>query len=724
VSTSKPEEHAPDVDLGAGVDAAPPLDPSRPYRAGIRPGVSRRTVLLGGAAAIMAGVAAGAASRTPGAASAATAHARRHLTGSLADVEHVVILMQENRSFDHYFGTLPGVRGFGDKQAVELPGGGTVFAQPDASRPDGGRMLPFPLDSARYNAQGAGGLDHSWKGGHQAWNKGAWDNWVAAKSEQTMGYFTKDDLPFHHALASAFTIADHYHCSLIGPTTPNRLFQWTGTIDPRGTAGGPAIDNPDDYAPVFGWTTYPERLQEAGISWRTYANDEVGDESTHPYVGDYGDNPLWLFHRYHEALDSTDPATRELALNGGLHDGWKPDSGKGLDVTHLLEEFGRDAAANTLPQVSYVVAPYGWSEHPKASPDYGAHYTNAVIQALMSNPDTWASTVLLINYDENDGYFDHQLPPLAEPGTPDEYVAGLPIGYGTRVPLTVVSPWSRGGWVDSQVFDHTSVIRFLETWTGVREPNISDWRRSISGDLTSCFDFAHPDFSIPTAREVLPLSATQALVAAADADMAKPPVREPAVGAQRMPEQERGSMRHRPLPYRQDADVVVDRGTGAVRLTMRNRGSQGVSHQVFPNIALPFASTPFTVAPRGTATYSWDSAAHGGAYDFSVYGPDRFLRRFAGSVVAASRADVPVPEAAAETVVDGRPLLRITLGNAGSPSVKYTLTANDFITRVRHETVKPGRTTTVDWPVDRWGYYDVVVTAGDGFRHRYAGRVQ
>ncbi len=529
----------------------------------------------------MAGVAAGSAAGAPGAATAATAAARRNLTRSIKDVEHVVILMQENRSFDHYFGTLPGVRGFGDKQAVEYPGGGTVFAQPDASRTDGGHMLPFPLDSSRFNAQGAGGLDHSWKGGHQAWNKGAWDNWVVAKSEQTMGYFTKDDLPFHHALASAFTIADHYHCSLIGPTTPNRLFQWTGTIDPRGKAGGPAIDNPDDYAPVFGWTTYPERLRQAGTTWKTYANDEVGDEGTHPYVGDYGDNPLWLFHQYHEALASKDPATRQLALDGGLHDGWKPDSGKGLDVTHLLEEFGRDAAAGTLPAVSYVVAPYGWSEHPKASPDYGAHYTNAVIQALMSNPDTWARTVLLINYDENDGYFDHQLPPLAEPGTPDEYVDGLPVGYGTRVPLTVVSPWSRGGWVDSQVFDHTSVIRFLETWTGVHEPNISAWRRAISGDLTSCFDFAHPDFSVPSADEVLPMSATQALVAAADADMAKPPVQEPAVGAQRMPEQEAGSMRHRPLPYRQDADVAVDRASGRVTLTMRNQGKQGVSHQVF-----------------------------------------------------------------------------------------------------------------------------------------------
>ncbi|RIJ00634.1 hypothetical protein DZF93_18765, partial [Clavibacter michiganensis subsp. insidiosus] len=134
-------------------------------------------------AAIMAGVAAGPATGTMSAAAAAAT--RRNLTRSIKDVEHVVILMQENRSFDHYYGTFPGVRGFSDRQAVEHPGGGSVFAQPDATRTDGGHLLPFPLDSANHNAQGAGSLNHSWKGGHAAWNEGAWDNWVVAKRSRT-----------------------------------------------------------------------------------------------------------------------------------------------------------------------------------------------------------------------------------------------------------------------------------------------------------------------------------------------------------------------------------------------------------------------------------------------------------------------------------------------------------------------------------------------------------
>jgi phospholipase C len=732
MSKSKPEQHAPEVDLSA----APPLDPDHTYRAAVRPGVSRRTVLLGGAAAIMAGVAAGSqlggggGAFGPAAADAATATAaaaskRKGGTGTIKDVKHVVILMQENRSFDHYYGTLPGVRGFGDRQMLEYPGGGSIFAQPDPSRTDGGHLLPFPLDSANYNAQNAGGLDHSWGGGHTAWNKGTWNNWVGAKSEQTMGYFTKEDIPFHHTLASSFTIADHYHCSLIGPTTPNRLYQWTGMIDPNGTAGGPATDNPADYNPVYSWTTYPERLQKAGVTWKTYSNDEVGDSGSNPYVGDYGDNPVWLFQQYHDALASADPAVKALAVNGGLNAGWKPDSGKGLDVNYLLSEFGKDAAANTLPEVSYVVAPYGWCEHPAASPDYGAHYTNAVIQALMSNADTWASTVLLINYDENDGYFDHMLPPLAEPGTKDEYVDGLPIGYGTRVPLTLVSPWSRGGWVDSQVFDHTSIIRFLETWTGVHEPNISAWRRTISGDLTSCFDFASPDFTLPTTAEVPSMAATQALVAAADADKAKPTIREPALGAQKMPVQDAGSAKHRALPYRQSADVAVDRASGHVTMTMRNDGRQGVSHQVFPNAWLAFASNPHTIAPGARATYTWDASTLDGKYDFSVYGPDRFLRRFAGTVVSGTHTDVALPAATASLVTGAKPSLRLTLSNGGAPAVTFTLTSNDFVTKTQSVTVRGDKTTNVTWPVDAWGYYDVIVTAntGTGFRYRFAGRV-
>jgi len=730
MSSSKPEGHAPKVDLVA----APPLDPSHEYfQEEIPSGVSRRSLLMGGAAAILAGVAAGSLDPSvgagsafgPGAAQAATLAKGQQTTGTIKDVKHVVILMQENRSFDHYYGTLPGVRGFSDKQMLEYPGGGNIFAQPDPTRTDGGVMLPWPLDSANHNAQNAGGLDHSWGGGHVAWNNGAWNHWVAAKSEQTMGYFTKDDIPFHHSLASAFTICDHYHASLIGPTTPNRLYHWSGTIDPQAKAGGPATENPPDYNPVYSWTTYPERLQQAGVSWKTYANAEVGDSGSHPYVGDYGDNPVWLFHKYHDALASTDPKVHALAVNGALNNGWLPDSGQGLDVNHLLSDFGRDAAAGTLPKVSYVVAPYGWSEHPAASPDYGAHYTNAVIHALMSNPTTWANTVLILNYDENDGYFDHVVPPLAEPGTVDEFVAGLPIGYGTRVPLTLVSPWTRGGWVDSQVFDHTSIIRFLETWTGVAEPNISAWRRTISGDLTSAFDFQHPDFSLPTSTEVLPMSETQKLVAAADADASKPTIAAPAAGAQKMPVQDAGTSRHRSLPYRQSANVAVDRTASRVTLTMHNDGTQGVSHQVFPNTALTFAPTPHTLAPKSTATYTWDAALLSGTYDFSVYGPDRFLRRFAGQVVPRLRNDLAVPAASAIPVAGRTSVLRLTVSNAGSPSTRFILQSNDFISKTTTVTVKGGSSQTIDWPVDQWGYYDVVVTAdtGTGFRYRFAGRV-
>jgi phospholipase C len=719
MSTRKPERGAPDVTL----TGAPPLTPDATYPTTVRSGVSRRALLVGGAAAIMAGVAAGSAFGRGAVASAAASTASR--SGTIKDVRHVVVLMQENRSFDHYYGTMPGVRGFSDKQALELPTGQDVFHQPAPARTDGGVMLPFRLDTTKYNAQNAGGLDHSWSGGHTAWNDGAWNQWVDAKSAQTMGYFTQEDIPYQRALAKAFTICDDYHCSLNGPTTPNRLYQWSGTIDPTGGRGGPATDNPADYDPVYSWTTYAERLQAAGVSWKTYANDEVGDSGADPYVGDYGDNPLWLFGQYHEALASSDPARQQLAERAGLHDGWKPNSGKGLDVHHLLGQFGHDCATNSLPTVSYVVAPYGWSEHPAASPDYGAHYTNAVVQALFSNPETWASTVLLVNYDENDGYFDHVVAPFPEPGTPDEFVAGLPIGMGARVPMTVVSPWSRGGWVNSQVSDHTSVIRFLEQVTGVREPNISAWRRTVSGDLTSCFDFTTPDTSIPGADVVPGLDQTQALVSAADADHTKPPIQQPAVGAQRMPAQEAGSAKHRALPYRQRADAAVDRRTGRVTLTLANDGTQGINHLVYPNIALPFRAEPRTIAAGASSEWVWETAATDGRYDVSVYGPDRFLRRFAGTVVPGDRTDVGLPHASVVADHRGRPALQVVLENDGHAEVRFDLSSNDFVEHTDTAHVHGTGRETVRWPLDPWGYYDVVVTAntGTGFRYRFAGRV-
>jgi len=719
VSTDKPEISSPQAQ--ADYYAARPADPDAEIT--VPRGMSRRALLgLGGATAVAGGMASAFASSGEGAAAAsATSTGRVGLTGTIKDVKHVVVLMQENRSFDHYYGTLPGVRGFSDKQALEYPSGSTIFDQPDAARPDGAVMMPFRLDSAKYNAQNADGLDHSWSGGHAAWNKGAWDRWVAVKGEQTMGYFTRDDIPFHFTLADEFTICDNYFCSLNGPTTPNRIFQWSGTNNPQGGLGGPAIDNPSDYKPVYRWSTYPEQLEKAGVTWATFANDEVGDAGgLDGYLGDYGDNPLWLFQAYHDALAFDDPTAQRLAERGGLHGGtWKPSTGMGKQVDHVLSDFIAACAAGTLPQVSYVVAPYGWCEHPSASPDYGAHYQNTVLQALFANPELWESTVVLINYDENDGYFDHVMPPLPEDGTADEFVAGLPVGYGTRVPLTVVSPWSRGGWVNSQVFDHTSVIRFIETWTGVQDHNISDWRRQVSGDLTSCFDFANPDFSVPVWADTRPL------LAAADADSLKPRVQPPAVGAQAMPVQEATPRKHRPIPYQPNANVTLDRVGGAVTMAMENAGDAAVSLAVYPNIAYPFRATAFTVAKAVEKEYVWRSHETDGRYDFSVYGPNRFLRRFAGTVVQGAHLDVPLPEVAAEVVGGRERGLRLHLRNAGAGDIRFTLEANDFSSARRDVWVGEGAAERFDWElVD--GYYDVVVTAntGTGFRYRFAGHVE
>ncbi|MFF1872691.1 alkaline phosphatase family protein, partial [Kitasatospora herbaricolor] len=184
------------------------------------PELSRRS-FVGATAATGAGALVG-LSTTPATAAPADAAATT-AAGSIADVKHVVILMQENRSFDHYFGTLNGVRGFNDKQALQFPDGTDVFRQPDTARTDGAAMLPYRMDTTKYNAQNAGGLAHDWATGHQAINNSAMNKWIAAKGERTMGYFTRTDIPYQYALADAFTLCDAYFCSLAGPTDPNRL---------------------------------------------------------------------------------------------------------------------------------------------------------------------------------------------------------------------------------------------------------------------------------------------------------------------------------------------------------------------------------------------------------------------------------------------------------------------------------------------------------------------
>jgi phospholipase C len=379
-------------------------------------------------------------------------------SGSVHDIEHVVILMQENRSFDHYFGTLSGVRGFGDRNALKLSTGRSVFYQP--SNPDG-YLLPFHLDTQSTSSQAIPSTSHAWTVQHQCWNNGAMDSWLpahiaadgAAHGPYTMGYYERQDIPFHFALAESFTICDGYHCSVLGPTWPNRLYLFSGMIDPDGTHGGPIISNvvPKPYT----WTSYPERLTAAGVSWKVYQQED-----------DYGCNPLEFFADFQAA------APGSTLYEGGL-------------AISAADQFELDARAGRLPTVSWIIPTSGQSEHPSYIPAAGADFLANKLDAIAANPALWAKTVFILTYDENDGLFDHVPPPTPPAGTPEEFVGGLPIGGGIRVPCIVVSPWTVGGWVASENFDHTSVLQLLEQVTGVQETNISAWRRQTFGDLTS-----------------------------------------------------------------------------------------------------------------------------------------------------------------------------------------------------------------------------------------------
>ncbi len=472
---------------------------------------SRREFIAGGLAGGLGLALAGCSSATRKSVSTALRAAKVPPAGSdIGAIEHVVILMQENRSFDHYFGTYKGVRGFSDRSN----GAQEIFAQNWPGGPAGfnGKLLPFHLDTQTNMAECTDDLSHSWGPQHQCWDGGKMDAFVSTHTSPqvdgpsngilTMGYYERSDIPFHYALADNFTICDSYHCSVLGPTHPNRLMSMTGTLDPSGQEGGPVLITNLSPSAMFSvsWKTVPEILTQNNIGWKIYNPIGPQYQPTSQLAMAISNNIMLYFKRY------KDP-TSSLYANAFNYS--------------FQADFAHDVATNNLPSVSWVLAPLGYDEHPPAPPSRGGWFIDQVLSALTANPNVWAKTALFVTYDENDGFFDHVAPPTAPAGTPGEYVTvnplpstaqGIdgPLGLGFRVPMLVVSPFSAGGYVNSDLFDHTSTLRFLETRFGISVANISSWRRKTVGDLTSTLQMSSPSYIAP---QLPPTSENTAIMA-------------------------------------------------------------------------------------------------------------------------------------------------------------------------------------------------------------------
>jgi phospholipase C len=571
------------------------------------------------------------------------------------------------------------------------------------------------VNTFTVDGQDDGSLYHDWDTQHQAVAGGANDAWIAAKAQPTMAYFDQADIPYHRALANAFTICDHYHCALQGPTTPNRLYLFSGTIDPAGQNGGPATGNPADYGGVYSWQTYPEFLEQLGINWKVYANTEIGDDTVnHPFVGDYGDNPLWLFDNFHS--DAT------LAEKGSITT-WQSDSGKGKDPTHVLSSFIADCENSALPTVSWIVAPYGYSEHPAARPLNGQIYTQTVLNALWANQELWDSTALLITYDENDGLFDHVPPPMPPAGTADEFVDGEAIGLGVRVPMTVISPWSAGGWVSSEVFDHTSVIRFTETLfhPDQRFPNISAWRRSVCGDLTSCFDFSSANTAVPS----MPSLPTTAIAPGdpGDPESGLPAEQPPAFNDQTTPTQDAGTRPARPLPYQPMASMALSTDKQSLVTTFTNTGSADVTLVAYRADGQTDGPWQYLVSAGGSVSDTWQIHYYGLKYNIAIHGPNRFLWQFAGD---ANNADAGL-EITGTYTSDSRLLLTMT--NPTGADIALTVTANNYRSDGPWPYTVPagGSITGESWDLRSFdGWYDLSATvdSDSSYLRRFTGHYE
>lgn len=795
------------------------------------------------------------------------------------DAEHVVILMQENRSFDHCFGSLRGVRGFSDPRAVTLPDGNPVWLQTNAA---GATYAPFRLNITETRATWMSCLPHSWTDQTAARNHGRHDGWLDAKPSGksaysgmplTLGHYTRDDLPFYYAMADAFTVCDQNFSSSLTATTPNRLYLWTGTIrkEQKPEAMACVRSSEVDYGSEATWTTFPERLEELGISWRIYQNElslptGLSDEEE-SWLSNFTDNPLEWFSQYHvrfsaahqslarvvrekvatsfqemtdhaqkqhpdgfpadltksltaakarldhldaelarwsqekfDALPARGKALHERAFTTNRND---PDYRSLEKMTYedggvertmnvpkgdVLHQFREDVRTGNLPAVSWLVAPQYFSDHPD-SPWYGTWYLAEALGILTKNPEVWKKTVFILCYDENDGYFDHVPPFVAPvPGRPetgaapeslqtalDQVSPGQeahyqqshpqsgtfvgPIGLGFRVPLVVASPWSRGGMVCSEVFDHTSILQFLEIFLShksgktVRETNISPWRRAVCGDLTSVFRPWHGetlDLPTPVARNEFFGSIHQAQFRPIPQDYRQLTAEDLAAARQNpaqadfLPRQEPGTRPSCALPYHLSGHGSLNAdGTGVVVTFAAGKSPHGKSsagapfHVYAPGTPEMADRNPddydhgqtraYAVEVDGSISGEWKFARFvGGLCHLRAHGPNGFFREFRLQS-GDPRLDVTLTCPAPAGSGSGAGSLRLSVGNQSPQAVEITVGDPTYGTPATTLTIAPGESGHFDRTTSSvLGWHDlrVTLTSFPHYLQRFAGRLE
>ena len=784
---------------------------------------------------------------------------------SYLDAEHIVILMQENRSFDHAFGTLQGVRGYNDPRAIKLPNNNPVWVQTNAA---GQSYAPFRLNINDTNATWMGFLPHNWASQVDARNNGKHDHWLEAKKSGhkeyaslplTLGHYTRQDIPFYYALADAFTVCDQHFCSSLTPTLPNRLYFMTGTVREEPTPDSPAnVRNEQIIHNTWkrGWTTFPERLEDLGVSWKIYQNEIdlpsglFGEEDA--WLGNFGTNMAEYFKQYHapahqlhrqymekisptlpdriaslkKQLDAPDltkaqteklktsltkyedvakyleeeqphwnendfeklsPLAKALYEKAFTTNSGDPDYRELVEMTYqdagtprtmkvpkgdVLHQFREDVRTGKLPTVTWLSAPERLSDHPESA-WYGAWYISEVFKILTENPDLWKKTVFILTYDENDGYFDHVPPFVApRPNHPEtgfisktldatiEYVeleqdAKLnlkgprqsPIGLGYRVPMIVASPWTRGGCVCSQVFDNTSILMFLENFlthkTGkpVVETNISSWRRSICGNLTSLFQSTTEEKTqnpqpisrdpfvqqIFTAQFKPPPSGFKPLTKTEIQEIADNPFSD-----KWMSRQEPGIRPSSPLPYELyvNGSLSDDRKNFTISLEAHNDAfadrTVGCPFTIYARAAHDLVVRNYAVAPGDRLQDSWPLADFPtGIYHLQVHGPNGFLREFIGAATDPN-FDIDMAYTATNKSLDGNLEARVTNLDPKHPlSIRIADLSYNAGEQKRLVAPNTNELFTIDTQRSHH-WYDIAITfdhATDFHRH-YAGRVE